>query len=383
MKVIFTILICLGLLGGAVFAVKTLAIFKPEAQKIEKERIVPSVEVIEARPVNVSLQIPTQGLIEASRITSLASEVAGKVTFVDPRFEVGGRFARDEVMIRLDDADYQSALVQARSAEADARAALAQERARAEQAIRDWKKLSPGSQPSDLAARKPQLASAEARLEAATDGVAKAERDLARTQVRTPFNARIKTTRTEIGSYLAPGSPVAEIDSTGAYEVRLPLGLDDYAFIKADSSGDPASVSLTASAGGREWKWEGKVIRVEGEVDRASRSVRIVAAVEGESGGGLLQPGLFVKASVQGQTLENVYRIPRSAFVDEDSVLIVKDDNRISFRDLQVLRPDGTDLLVGAGLQPGDQVCLTTLAAPIEDMEVQVLAPGPTAASAP
>ena len=387
MKIVFTILICAGLLGGAAFAVKTLALFKPEAKKVEKERIVPAVEIMEAKPVDVALKIPTQGLIEASRTTSIASEVAGKVDFVDPRFEIGGHFEKDEILITLDSADYQAAVTQAEANAADARAALAQEEARAEQAIRDWKKISPGTKPTQLAAREPQLESARARINAADDAVTKARRDLERTKIKAPFHARVKATRTELGAYLIPGAPVADLDSIDQFEVRLPLSLDDFAFIKTNPKEGPSNVTLSARVGPRELKWEGKVTRIEGEVDRASRSVRIVAEVSPNPEVGLLQPGLFVKAQVDGQTLKNVFRIPRSAFLDEDTVLVVTsgegDTKRITFRDLRVLRPDGTDLLVEAGLKPGENVCLTTLAAPIEGMEVQILAPGPNASTTP
>lgn len=383
MKTVFTILICVGLLGGAAFAVKTLAFFKPEAKKVEKERIVPAVEIMEAKPVDVALKIPTQGLIEASRTTSIASEVAGKVIRVDERFEIGGIFQEGEVMIELDAADYQAALTQSEATAADARAALAQEKARAEQAIRDWKKIAPGTEPTKLAVREPQLKSAEARVKAAENAVTKSQRDLERTKIKAPFNARVKATRTELGSYLTPGAPVADLDSTGKFEVRLPLSLDDFAFIKTNPKDGPSNVTLTARIGPREIQWEGQIVRIEGEVDRASRSVRIVAEVSPNPQIRLLQPGLFVKASVEGQTLKNVFRIPRSAFVDEDTVLVVKEDGRITFRDLRILRPDGTDLLVEAGLKAGENVCLTTLAAPIEDMEVQILASGPGASTTP
>ncbi len=225
--------------------------------------------------------------------------------------------------------------------------------------------------------------SPRARVAAAADAVVKSERDLARTKLKAPFDGRVKSTNTELGSYITPGAPVAEFDSTESYEVRLPLALDDYAFIKERSKDEPAAVDLTAIVGGRPYHWKGRVIRMEGEVDRASRSVRIVAELDAPTEDPLLQPGLFLKADVEGRTLKNVFRIPRSAFLDEDTVLVVKPDSRITFRDLQILRPDGTDLLVESGLKAGEQVCLTTLAAPIEDMEVTLQKPGPTAASAP
>ena len=97
------------------------------------------------------------------------------------------------MILRIDASDYDAALAQAKSNLEEARMALVSEEARAKQAERDWKSLGTGGEASDLTLRKPQLASARAKVEAAETAVKKAERDVERATVEAPYAARVET----------------------------------------------------------------------------------------------------------------------------------------------------------------------------------------------
>jgi RND family efflux transporter MFP subunit len=381
LKTVLSLLIGVGLLGAAYAAVQLMAKFRPEAVVIEKPKLLTTVETLVAQSSQVTIQIPSQGVVESARSTSLAAEVVGRIIETSPRFEVGERFAEGEIILRIDDSDYQSALIQAEASLAEARSALVTEQARAEQSARDWKKLGTDQPPSDLVLRKPQLDSAKARVSAATGALEKAKRDLERTRITAPFAGRLSTKRTELGSFVSPGSVLAEFTSVGRHRIRLPIQVEDLIFLPKIQQEVPIPVTLKAEASGRQYEWQGTVLRSEGEVERASRSIFLVADAAEKDPSDLLQPGLFVTAKIQGQTLDKVFRIPRAAFLDQDRLLLVDAQNRLRFRKVEVIRPDGLDLLVAAGLENGDRICLTTLAAPVEGMEVRTLGsqPNPTA----
>lgn len=382
MKLLFSVLIGAGLLAAAFGAVQIMAKFRPVAEVVEKPRLLTTIEWMTAQSGPVSVRLPSQGIVEPARTTTLAAEVAGRVIEVSPRFEVGERFAEGELLLRLEDADYQDALIQAEASLADARALLVTEKARAEQARRDWEKLGNKEPPSDLVLRQPQLTSAEARVSAATGALDKARRDLERTRIVAPFAGRLSAKQTELGSYLAPGSPIAGMTSTGAHRVRLPLNVEDLAFLPQGGDHADVPVTLEAEAAGQRHAWEGKILRTEGEVERGTRSVYLVAEVMEKEASDLLQPGLFVRASIVGVTLPKVFRVPRAAFLDRDRLLLIDDQNRLRFRRVEVIRADGTDLLVSSGLENGDRICRTTLAAPVEGMEVRPIEASPPANAA-
>jgi RND family efflux transporter MFP subunit len=373
-KAVISIVLCAGLLGGAFVVVKLLAKFRPEAVIEERPRFLQTVEIFEALPSDVTVELPSQGLVQAVRTSVLAAEVSGRVAEVSPKFEVGERFATGEWIVRIDKSDYETALARSEADLAEARSALASEEARAEQALRDWKKISGDAPATDLVLRKPQLASANARVSASLAALEKARRDLERTTVSAPFAGRLRAKLTESGSFLAPGSPVAELASTEVYQIRLPLPLREVPFIDGKLAGTPVTLR-TESGAGAEFAWEGRLLRTEGEVERSSRSFYLVAELR-ETGDpvadAILQPGLFLRAAIRGVTLKGVFRIPRSVFLDADRLLVIDAENRVRVRQVEVLRADGADLLVRGGLAAGERVCATSLAAPMDGMEVRL-----------
>ena len=247
---------------------------------------------------------------------------------------------------------------------------MSQEEAQAERARRDWKDLGRGGEPSELVLRKPQLASATAKVEAAKESVSKAERDLKRTKVLAPYASRIEETHTELGSFLAMAAPIADVYAVSPFQIELPLSVDDYAFLAPESQGNP-KVWMSADVGVRTLEWTGEVIRDTGMIDQESRSVNLVAKVE-ENDSGFLQPGLFVQAKVEGRKLENIVRVPLKAFYDLDQLIVVDQRNRLQFRKVTVMRRQGNEAIVSEGLAAGERICTTALEAVIEGMEVEI-----------
>ena len=101
MRTLVSILLGLAILAGAGGAVYMLVLNKPVAQKVERLRTETSVKVLIATKHDVTLPVPSQGLVNAIRSTTLAAQVAGRVEKVT-RFKVGERFANDEILIELD-----------------------------------------------------------------------------------------------------------------------------------------------------------------------------------------------------------------------------------------------------------------------------------------
>ena len=368
-------------LAGVAFAVVAFKT-RPEAEKKSEPLPLPVVKVSPVQFGDEELRLPSQGLIEPRMRAQLSAEVGGKVVFVSPKFDAGGEFDKDEVMIRIDATDYEAALAQAEASVADAQVALDAEQVKSDQARRDWKRQGNKGEPTPLFLREPYLKSARAKVKAAESAVEKARRDLERTSVKAPFAGRLASVHTEVGSYLPPSSPIADIYTTAPYEIRLPLSLDDWSFLKSGKEGEPVGeVTFSAKVGGEEHRWTGRLMRTEGEIERESRSIYVVAQVSpAESGGlgALMQPGLFVKAGIEGQVLKNVAKVPFRAFVDLDRVMLVDPDDIIRFRSVEVVRREGESVLVKQGLEEGDRLCLTELADTIDGVtrvKPQMVAP--------
>lgn len=343
---------------------------RPEERAIDV--LVPSVEVAVAKRETVPVIIPSQGVVEARTLTKAASEVAGKVMEVSSHLEVGGEFQEGDVLLRLDDSDYRAAAANARATLAKAKLALQVEEAKAEQSMRDWKKLGRRESPGPLVLREPQLASAKADLEAAEAELSKRELDLDRTILRAPYDGRVLRKHTDLASFVGMGAPLADFYKLETLEVRLPVSLGDLEFLDLGDKGVP--VELSTSTGHR---WAAELVRQESEVDRRSRSLHFVAAVRREAseahGDTLLVPGLFVRARIDGKKLENVYRIPSRAMRDEKHLVIVRQDNTVEEREVEIVRREADSVLIASGLKDGERVCVSFLPIFRPEMKVEVI----------
>jgi RND family efflux transporter MFP subunit len=369
LRAVTSFVIALALLGGAVFGFILLVTNARKAKQQEIPRAVPAVAVHLVEQGDHAVEIRSQGVVESRRETKLAAEVGGLVLSVSPNLKRGGAVAEGEVLVTLDPADYKAALARAEAALADARLALVQEEARAEQALRDWEKLGRG-EATPLVRREPQLASARARVASADAEVLRAARDVQRTEIRAPFAARVRQAAVETGAVIAPGGMVADLYSADDLEVRLPLSLEDFGFL--DPRSRPA-VQLRGRIGGEDFLWPAEVARIDGEVDRKTLSAYVTVKVLAAAGARPLPPvGLFVHATAEGRTLAGVSRIPRTALLGGDRVITVTAENRLDFRDVEVLRTTEDSALVSGGIRPGDRLSITRLNAPVAGMEVRV-----------
>lgn len=381
------VLVILVLMAVAIWI---LILSEPSAaKKTEVPTLSRTVQVAAVQPSKGGATIVAEGIVESQRVVNLTAEVSGKLIEVNPSLVPGGKVRQDEILAVIDPADFRAALEQSKAAlerakmgVADAQLAFEQEEARRDQALRDWQKLGKG-EPSDLLARRPQLASAEARTASAKADVGSAEaeverasRNLARTIIRAPFDAVVREEAVEVGAVLAPGAMLATLFSERSLEVELPLKLEDYALLQRDEAGQvEGRVSLRATLGVREVVWPGRIVRTTGEVERGALTAGVVVAVEATDGEGELRlppPGLFVEATLTGQSLASTLVVPREAVREGDRVAVLSETNTVEFRELKVVRSTANEVLVTEGVAIGERVILTRLGGAIEGMSVEV-----------
>lgn len=343
----------------------------------------PGVEVIVAAPAERALLVNSQGTVTPLREIQWVSQVSGKVENVAAEFAAGGFFSRGQQLLKIEDVDYQYAIARVESQVAAARQALAEEEGRSLQAKREWRDL--GSQKANaLFLRKPQLAAAQASVNAAEAELAAAKLDLARTVFEAPFNGRVKEKRVDIGQYVTPGTAIATLYDTDAVEIRLPLTDRQVALLELPLTASDAGaiahspVQIQARFANREWLWEGEIVRTDASIDTRSRVVYAVVQVkhpfdtEGASGRPPLSPGLFVHAAIAGKPLPDVMQLPRSALQTNGTVLLVDDDNRAEARSVFLLQSDDQFVWV-QGLGPGERVIVSHSGMVAPGMEVRPL----------
>ena len=176
---------------------------------------------------------------------------------------------------------------------------------------------------------------------------------------------------------MSPASPVATIYATDRLEVRLPIADRQLGFLnlpvghrgELPADRQPA-VTLSADYAGQLLEWTGSIVRTEAQIDTSSRMVNVVARIT--EGGAEVLPavGLFVNADIEGLLVDDLVVLPRNALRNGNRVLVVGEDNRLSFREIEPLRLYQDDVLIQDGLEPGERVCVSPMQTPIEGMLV-------------
>lgn len=336
------------------------------------------VDTVKAEVVSLNLIVSSQGTVKPRTETTLVAEVSGKIVSVSPDFVAGGFFHEGDVLLQIDPSDYRAGLKRAEAALASREAKLADETARSEQALKDWRNMGKPGQPSDLGLRKPQMADARANVSAAEADVEKARRDLERTQITVPYDGLVRQKAVDIGQYVTPGTRLGVTFAIDTAEVRLPLTNTDLKYLELPTGTQAKNqekpyppVTLSAQRAGDTDQWQAQIIRTEGVVDETSRVVYAVAqvidpyGVLGQSHQKELKIGTFVNADIQGLPVENVVVLPRFVLRADETVMIVNEANVLEILPVEVLRTEPKRVYISSGIKGGAQVITTTLDAPI------------------
>lgn len=385
MRIVLQILLpVLVLTVAALLAKMMIANMTPPVAITPPPRIA-MVRTITVSPTSLQMEVRSQGTVEALTAVVVSAEVAGRVLSMSENLRAGSFFAAGEPLVSIDAADYRLALVQQDANVARAALRLAQERAEAEVALRAWQQLEGQREPDALATRRLFVAEAEAALAAAQATRARAELDLQRTKVSMPFAGRVRSTSVDKGQFVSPGQPLAEVYGIDFAEVRLQIPDDDAAFLdlaqKDNGMAMAHPVELTADFAGIRCRWSGTVVRTEGEIDRRTRQLTLVARVAAPFDAGAqphgqpLAVGMFVEAAIKGRSYDGVYVLPREALRPDGRALVVDVESRLHARQVDVLRRDRTHVYVQGGLAPGDRICLSPMDTFVDGMPVLVLEP--------
>ncbi len=377
------------ILLGSIFLLVIFASLRQPPPAEEKPPVAQLVETVTVAPESLTYSVASQGTVEPRTETTLVPEVAGKIVSISPTFVAGGFFQAGDVLMEIDPSDYQAALISAEANLANAEAQLAEEQARSEQAKKDWESLngpinSSGKQPNTLVLREPQLAQAEANIKAMRASLQMARRDMQRTKIKLPYAGLVKDRQVDLGQYVSPGTVLGTTFAVDVAEVRLPLTESDLNYVQLPNTMQDGAtqqttpVTLTTSGSRSAQSWNAQIVRTEGVVDTATRVTYAVAVIEdpygllGTDRPMPLRMGAFVNAQIQGVSAYDVISLPRASLREDGTILVVDADNKLDVRNVTIDRATPSNVYVRAGLESGERVITTSIAAPIPGSPLRI-----------
>lgn len=364
----------------------------PQTDQQDEDIKPPSVHFIKTKFERLRLDVRSQGRVMAQTEIDLVTGVSGNILKVSPSFVSGGFFKKGDLLVAIDPAEYDLRVAQAQARVMEAQYQLTREEAEAEQAREEWQQLGQGKA-NPLSLRIPQLKEKKAKLAAEQEELKNAKLLRQRTDIRAPFNGRVRSKEVGVGQYIGDGTILGKIYSSDMAEIRLPVSTQELAFIDFSDVPDyssvtaPVAVTLTAHYQGQPHSWLGRIIRSEGVVDFATGMLTMVAEVPDPFGletkkgahkkrnSAILPVGLFVEAYIEGRWFEDVITVPESSLLKDNRVAVIDEGDQLRLREVTILRRERDRIIIQAGLYEGERILISGLYHPVDGMMVTPIGP--------
>jgi RND family efflux transporter MFP subunit len=374
--------VAIGVVLAALFLAVMMNVLQPDAEKTSEPEAAIAVKTEIVNRAQLAMHVESQGIVAPRTRTRIISEVSGLVLDVADAFVVGGTFKTGDMLLKLDPTDYEVALQRAEAKVISFKALMELENARSVQAEKEWGMTGrPKSEAPLLALRRPYLLEAEANLLQAKAEVRQAEIKLSKTIIRASYAGMVSKKSADIGQFVTTGTAIGETFAIDFVEIRLPLSEKDLTMMDGLSSQvelRKKEITLSGTVDGIVTSWQATLARSEGVVDELNRSQYIVARVADPYGLGdserivPLRVGTFVKASIEGKVLNDVFKVPRSALLEGSRIGLVDDQALLKIIPVEVASTDDNHYYISGGLQDGYEIVTSALGTPIEGLKLRI-----------
>lgn len=321
------------LVGAYIYVDKAI---DAQQNQVRKARPTPpeqavQITVMKASAGTYAASIQASGLVSPRYELTLSNQVSGEVDYLSDVFEAGQIVPKGHLLASLTNPQLDSDLASAKNTLASARLALKEEQRQGAQAKAEWDAAGFQDAPdSDLVLREPQLAVAQAEVDAALAALDNAQQDLQHTNIQAPFNALVVSREVALGSYLSANTEVATLYSTDRAEIVLDLSNSDWLKLP-DESSLLADWPVTVQSIDTQAQWQGKVLRVGKHIDEETRMRSLTVSVDHpfEQSPNLL-PGSFVTVSLQGKKIPSLWRLPSTALSQKSEIWYLDKDSRLA-----------------------------------------------------
>jgi len=337
------LLVFVGTLVLCVVVVTGVSTLKPEEQAEEKniaEGEGMPVSVVEVQPQAYTAIVTALGEVVPMWESSIRAQVAGRVEFISEHLAEGFRVQKGDVLLRLERSAYELEVANANHQLASSETEWMVEKRRGYEAEQNWKRSDFGGEPdSPLTLRMPQLKVTQRAVEASRALLSHAERQLAWTEIRAPFDGVVMARRVDPGETVFTGDEVAVLYSLEAMEVGIALDATQWSLLPQD----PAVMSAKLVDPQQGAEWSATITRDSRRFSRASRLRTLFLQVARPlDQNPPLFPGSFMRAELKGREIPNLLRVPESALTKAGKVWVVDADNRLrSHRVEPVFRGEG------------------------------------------
>ncbi len=393
---VFLLCVTVGLIawaGSSVYGALQARWSDEPSQRPARERVF-AANVMVVTPETIRPVLSTFGEVRARRTLELRSATGGEVIWLAEVFENGGQVTAGDLLAQVDPAEAQSALDTAKAdlseAEADLRdaeralgladqdiaAAEVQARLRTQSLGRqrdlldrgvgsvaavETAELAQSSSDQAVLSRRQAKASAETRFDQAATALerrrialARAERELADTEIFAEFSGILNDVSAVVGGLVSSNERLAELIDPKALEVSFRVSTPQYARLLTDNGRlVGADVTATIDISDVDLVARGVISRESGAVGEGQTGRLLFARLDEAPG---FWPGDFVSVTIEEPPLARVVRLPATAVDASGTILVLGEDDRLEVATVEVLRRERDDVIVRATGMAGREI---------------------------
>jgi multidrug efflux system membrane fusion protein len=331
---------------------------------------------------DVPIEVRAVGRIEANQSVAIRAQVGGPIVAV--HFREGDQVKKGDVLVEIDRRPYEAAL-------AEAKARLAQDRARAENARADAKRHEAlvekeyVTQQQFEAARANAL-SLEAQVVADQAAVERAQLNLSYATIRAPVAGKTGRLLADVGNLVAPNAqePLVTIEQVKPVFAAFSVPERHLAAVRGRAGDLPVRIRQQ----GTDEEITGTLAFVDNAVDAATGTILLKARIANEDE--KLWPGQVVDVFLRIAERSKAVVVPASAVASGqqgDYAYVVTPEKKAQLRPVVVDHAGEAEVVIGKGIRAGETVVTEGLLklrpdAPVEILEDKPAAAAPAAAKA-
>ena len=311
------------------------------------------VTVVAAARTDIPITLDALGTVQPLATITARAQVDG--VLVEVAYIEGQEVKRGDVLARIDPRTYQAALAQAQAKQAQDQAQLANARVdlnRYTELLR-----SNGTSRQQLDTQRALVAQYEALVQADQAAVDSARTQLDFTTIRSPVDGRVGLRLVDQGNLVHGSDATGIVVVTQLRPITVVFTLPQQRLGAVLDALARGAVVVQALEQDGSIRAEGALLTLDNQVDQTTGTIKLKAQFANDDA--RLWPGAFVNVRMRVATIRQALAIPLVAVQrgpDGAFAFVLKDDNTVEQRPLQLGVLTATEAAVRGGLQPGERV---------------------------
>ncbi len=305
------------------------------------------------------------GRLMAHEKVELYAEVGGKAYYGSKPFKTGMSFKKGEILLRIDDSEFESALISSKS---QFLATIAQVMPDIKIDFADnFEEWQSYLSKFDIKKPIPDLPKVkESKLKLFLSGrgvytayykIKESETRLAKFIIRAPFDGSLTEAFLNEGTLVRVGQQLGEFMQTGTYDLEASV---NNAIAKNLNIGMELEFTESLS----QETYIGKLTRINDKLDQNTQLVKIYFLLKSKG----LRSGMYLNADLSLTAFENAVKIPLPSLVDDSYVFLVEKGKAVK-KEIEVLER-GTEFVIVRGLPNMSKIIIDHKNSAFEGSEV-------------